>query len=161
VQFSGDEPAAAVAPFAARALKALRLAAGGHDPLAGFESCWGILLDTPRAAVPPAGGAARRGPAVGEAAGAAGGHPAAAEYGGTGRAWDYEAARAALPDFARRRVFLAGGLGPSNVRRVVTRLRPFAVDVCSGVETAPGIKDQRLLRQLFEEVLHAQAITAS
>ena len=51
---------------------------------------------------------------------------------------------------------LAGGLRPDNVRRVVATLRPFAVDVCSGVESAPGRKEPRLLRQLFEEIRNGQ-----
>lgn len=76
-------------------------------------------------------------------------------YGGTGEAWSYE-----IPLEAGRRVFLAGGLGPDNVRRAVETCRPFAVDVCSRVESAPGIKDPELLRRLFQEVQHAQAPSA-
>jgi phosphoribosylanthranilate isomerase len=76
-------------------------------------------------------------------------------YGGTGEAWSYE-----IPAAAGRRVFLAGGLGPDNVRRAVEVCRPFAVDVCSRVESAPGIKDPELLRRLFQEVQHAQAPSA-
>jgi phosphoribosylanthranilate isomerase len=76
-------------------------------------------------------------------------------YGGTGEAWSYE-----IPSAANRRVFLAGGLGPDNVRRAVAVCRPFAVDVCSRVESAPGIKDPELLLRLFQEVQHAQAPSA-
>jgi len=42
-----------------------------------------------------------------------------------------------------RRLFVAGGLAPDSVTDVVRRLRPLGVDVCSGVERAPGIKDTR------------------
>lgn len=140
LQFSGDEPPAEVAPHAARAIKALRLAPAA-DPLAGFADCWGVLFDTPRQGGRVGGGGAL-------------------DYGGTGRAWDHAAVGAALGDLSRRRIFLAGGIRPANVRGVVERLSPFAVDVCSGVESAPGRKDERLLRQLFEEVHHAQATTA-
>ena len=71
-------------------------------------------------------------------------------YGGTGEAWDYEA----VSELAGRRVFLAGGIGPDNARRAVAAARPWAIDVCSRVESAPGIKDPELLRRLFQEVRH-------
>jgi phosphoribosylanthranilate isomerase len=63
--------------------------------------------------------------------------------GGTGQTVDWR--RAAL--IARsRRIFLAGGLTPSNVGQAISEVRPFAVDVASGVESRPGIKDHGLLR---------------
>jgi len=70
-------------------------------------------------------------------------------YGGTGEAWDYGAAA----ELAGRRTFLAGGIGPDNARRAVAAARPWAIDVCSRVESAPGIKDLELLavRQLQGE----------
>lgn len=73
-------------------------------------------------------------------------------YGGTGEEWDYEAA----VGLAGRRVFLAGGIGPDNARRAVEAARPWAIDVCSRVESAPGIKDPELLRRLFQEVRHGE-----
>jgi len=57
--------------------------------------------------------------------------------GGTGRTVDPEALRGLPAD----RLFVAGGLRPDNVADVVRRVRPFAVDVASGVERAPGVKD--------------------
>ena len=64
-------------------------------------------------------------------------------HGGTGRAIDW--ARAA--EIARRcQLFLAGGLTPDNVGAAIAQVRPFAVDVASGVEAAPGIKDHDKLR---------------
>src|SRR5262249_62107133 len=57
--------------------------------------------------------------------------------GGTGVALDPERARG-LPS---ERLFVAGGLRPETVAAAVRLLRPFAVDVASGVESAPGIKD--------------------
>ncbi len=67
--------------------------------------------------------------------------------GGTGRTIDWSAAAAVA---ARRPVFLSGGLNPSNVAEAIARVRPYAVDVSSGVESAPGIKDAARLRALFE-----------
>ncbi|MHB0876839.1 MAG: phosphoribosylanthranilate isomerase [Anaerolineae bacterium] len=69
--------------------------------------------------------------------------------GGTGRLADWQAAA----DLARReRVFLAGGLTPDNVAEAVRRVRPFAVDVASGIESAPGIKDRALMGAFMEQV---------
>lgn len=58
--------------------------------------------------------------------------------GGTGRGYDYRLLRDLT---ARRRVLIAGGLTPDTVGAVVASLTPFGVDVSSGVESAPGVKD--------------------
>ena len=58
--------------------------------------------------------------------------------GGTGRTIDWQAV---APIAARRPVILAGGLKPENVGEAIALARPAGVDVSSGVETAPGIKD--------------------
>ncbi|MDH4037820.1 MAG: phosphoribosylanthranilate isomerase [Candidatus Krumholzibacteria bacterium] len=50
------------------------------------------------------------------------------------------------------RVFLAGGLTPESVRAAVATAHPFAVDVCRGVESAPGIKDAAALERFMSEV---------
>jgi phosphoribosylanthranilate isomerase len=75
------------------------------------------------------------------------------QHGGTGAtfAWDLavEASTAGLP------LVLAGGLTIDNVTEAVHRVRPFAVDVSSGVESAPGIKDPNKLRN-FIWAAHAQ-----
>jgi phosphoribosylanthranilate isomerase len=77
-----------------------------------------------------------------------------ARRGGTGRAADWDvAARVARA----RRVILAGGLDASNVRGAMARVRPFAVDVSSGVEREPGIKDPDRLRAFVESVAAADA----
>ena len=52
-------------------------------------------------------------------------------------------------------VIVAGGLNPDNVRGVIRRLRPAAVDVASGVESAPGIKDSEKMRRFFQAVQEA------
>jgi phosphoribosylanthranilate isomerase len=69
------------------------------------------------------------------------------QRGGTGRTIDWTAAAAIA---SRRRVVLAGGLSPDNVAEAVARVRPYGIDVSSGVESAPGRKDQGRLRALFE-----------
>jgi phosphoribosylanthranilate isomerase len=76
-------------------------------------------------------------------------------YGGTGAVWDYGAVSPA----AMGRLFLAGGLGPDNARRAIESVRPYAIDVCSRVESRPGIKDRELLRRLFQEVRHGETQT--
>jgi len=64
--------------------------------------------------------------------------------GGTGHTFNWELAVAAVK--LGRPVFLAGGLTPDNVADAVRRVRPFAVDVSSGVEAAPGVKDAARMR---------------
>lgn len=72
-----------------------------------------------------------------------------ARRGGTGQAVDWdEAGRLA----ERRRVVLAGGLRPENVSEAISRVRPFGLDVSSGVEDAPGEKSVEKLRRFFEGV---------
>jgi phosphoribosylanthranilate isomerase len=76
--------------------------------------------------------------------------------GGTGTTADWSmAARIA----AGHRIILAGGLRPENVREAVTRVRPAAIDVSSGVESAPGIKDSARLRALFAALEDVEAIS--
>lgn len=68
-------------------------------------------------------------------------------YGGTGARADWSgAARLA----AARRTILAGGVNPENVAEAVATVRPFGIDVSSGVEDAPGIKNPERIRALFE-----------
>jgi phosphoribosylanthranilate isomerase len=71
------------------------------------------------------------------------------QRGGTGSAWDWDAAAALV---ASRRVFVAGGLHPGNVGEVVRRLRPHGVDVSSGVESAVRVKDAERVRAFVQAV---------
>ncbi|HSL23412.1 MAG TPA: phosphoribosylanthranilate isomerase [Vicinamibacterales bacterium] len=70
--------------------------------------------------------------------------------GGTGLAIDWELAAAAA---ANRRIVLAGGLKAENVATAIAMVRPYAVDVSSGVESAPGIKDEARIRAFVDAVL--------
>lgn len=58
---------------------------------------------------------------------------------------------------AGQRVILAGGLTPSNVGRAISIVRPFAVDVSSGVESAPGVKDPARIKDFVAAVRAADA----
>jgi phosphoribosylanthranilate isomerase len=75
---------------------------------------------------------------------------AGAAHGGAGASFDWDWAHA-VP---RERLIVAGGLTPENVAVAVRALRPFAVDVASGVESAPGVKDAARMAAL---VAHAKA----
>lgn len=69
--------------------------------------------------------------------------------GGTGRTCDWElAARAA----GTARIILAGGLNPANVAEAIAEVDPFGVDVSSGVELRPGVKDHALMRDFARAV---------
>ncbi len=91
--------------------------------LEGYEDVWGVLVD------------AR--------------HPRL--YGGSGESWRFESLRE-LEVQLPRRTFIAGGLGPGNVRAAIAAARPYGIDLCSGVEAEPGKKDPELLKRLFEEI---------
>jgi len=130
LQFSGDEEPGEIARWAPRAIKVFRTAGDpGTAALAPYGDAWALLFD------------ARSG------GGSAG-------YGGTGLAWPFGSVAA----IARaRRIFVAGGIRPGNARRAAADSGAAAIDVCSGVESAPGIKDPERLARLFEEVRNGQA----
>lgn len=96
-----------------------------------------------------------------DAAAAFGAHPQASGFlldshvpggqGGSGRVFDW----AQVPRDANRPIILAGGLSCDNVGSAVRRVRPYAVDVSSGIESAPGIKDMYRMRRFVEEVQRA------
>jgi phosphoribosylanthranilate isomerase len=117
VQLHGAEDPAFCSRFAARAIRAVRVAAAADlDALARYDAPL-FLLDAPDP--------------------------------GSGRRFDWELARSAHA-FGRP-FFLAGGLTPDNVAAAVAATRPFGVDVASGVESAPGIKDIDKMRRFIEE----------
>jgi phosphoribosylanthranilate isomerase len=67
-------------------------------------------------------------------------------YGGSGRQFDWQLARALA---ARRPIILAGGLRPDNVAEAVAAVKPYAVDVSSGVERSPGRKDHEKVAEFI------------
>jgi phosphoribosylanthranilate isomerase len=71
------------------------------------------------------------------------------QYGGTGRTTDWDAARRAA---TKHRIILAGGLKVENVAAAVRIVRPYGIDVASGVESKPGKKDHGRLREFIQEV---------
>ena len=72
--------------------------------------------------------------------------------GGTGRTIDWTTAAAVA---ARRRTILSGGLHAGNVREAIAQVNPHMIDVSSGVESAPGVKDAGKLQAFFAAVAAA------
>jgi len=73
--------------------------------------------------------------------------------GGTGKTFDWRVARRAAQ---RQKLFLAGGLTAENIGEAIRAVRPFGVDVCSGVESRPGKKSAVRLKALMKSVREAQ-----
>jgi len=72
------------------------------------------------------------------------------EHGGTGRTFDWDLA-VAFQKRTDRPVILSGGLTPENVAEAIRAVQPYAVDVSSGVEAAPGRKDHAKLRDFIRQ----------
>ena len=70
-------------------------------------------------------------------------------HGGTGKTFDWNLA---LPVKKMGPVILAGGLTPRNILQAVRQVRPYGVDVCSGVEKSPGIKDLEKVRAFLKNI---------
>jgi phosphoribosylanthranilate isomerase len=119
LQLHGDEDLETLGLLPRRALKAVRVGPGfqAEDALRHQGRAAGLLLDTRIEGAPP---------------------------GGTGRSFDWSLAR----DVRERATYLvlAGGLTPENVAEAVAAVKPDAVDVSSGVESAPGRKDPQKVR---------------
>ncbi|HXY25857.1 MAG TPA: phosphoribosylanthranilate isomerase [Candidatus Acidoferrum sp.] len=128
VQLHGDEPPEAVAELArsAHVIKAFRLET--DFPLATLDEYPGVFAYL--------FDGANRG-----------------QYGGTGRTTDWDVARRAAQS---HRIILAGGLKVENVAAAVRIVRPYGIDVASGVEAEPGKKDHGLLREFIQEVRRAE-----
>jgi len=73
-------------------------------------------------------------------------------HGGTGIVHDWRISEKIRKNVGPRRLILAGGLNPSNVQEAIRRVRPYAVDVSTGVESSPGIKDHEKIASFIENV---------
>lgn len=71
------------------------------------------------------------------------------QYGGTGLLSDWSKAKAAAK---YGRVILAGGLHPENIEDALLAVQPYAIDLNSGLESKPGIKDHQLLEKAFQTI---------
>jgi len=78
------------------------------------------------------------------------------QRGGTGRTWDWDLARELLEN---RKVFIAGGLEPGNVGKVVSSYKPYGVDVSSGVEASLRVKDPDKVRAFVHAVRLAEVLS--
>ena len=72
------------------------------------------------------------------------------QYGGTGRVHDWTLSRQIKEAVAPLPVILAGGLKPENVKEAILMVQPYAVDVASGVELRPAVKDHEKIRAFVE-----------
>lgn len=124
IQLHGDESPETCAEFMPRAIKALRIR--GDSIPEQIEKYRGnvkaILLDT----------YSKR------------------AAGGTGKTFNWDLA-IRIKAFGIP-VILAGGLGPLNIEEAISKVRPYAVDVNSGIEESPGKKNYRLMKELFEKI---------
>ncbi len=122
VQLHGEEsPELASAVGKEKVIKAFRIKDKEPSIEESWKACYAVLLDT-----------------FSEKA-----------YGGTGKSFDWKLGKAVVEKGFK--VFLSGGLTPSNVREAILRVRPFAVDVSSGVEKEPGIKDKMKVELFIKE----------
>ena len=70
------------------------------------------------------------------------------KYGGTGITFDWN-----IIGHIGKRIFLAGGINPDNAADAI-KLGVYGIDVCSGIEAEPGIKDHKKMKKLFENIHH-------
>jgi phosphoribosylanthranilate isomerase len=147
VQLHGDEPDEVLDRFAPRALRALRAQPASATPPApgGSEVTGSHHRVGPRPLRWRSFGPDRRLVAwILDA-------PAGARYGGTGESWDWTEARA-LVAASVSPVLIAGGIRRGVARAALLASGAAGVDVASGVESAPGVKDAERMRRLIEEV---------
>jgi phosphoribosylanthranilate isomerase len=71
------------------------------------------------------------------------------QWGGTGKTFDWRIAKRVNQ---RTKIFLAGGMTPENVGAAIRTAKPYAIDVCSGVEASPGKKDAKRLKAFMRAV---------
>jgi phosphoribosylanthranilate isomerase len=134
LQFHGDETPAECASYRRPFLRALRVTPGLDllDFARRFSEAQGLLLDA---------------------------HVEG--FGGGGKAFDWSLVPAELSAESRRRLVLSGGLHAGNVCDGILRVRPWAVDVSSGVESSRGVKDAAAIRRFCDAVREADARIAA
>ena len=120
LQFHGDEPPGFCQKFAAKSIKAIRMRDVSALALAAEYDVDALLLDT----------------------------YTDSERGGTGKTFDWSLAIKAKE--IGPPIILSGGLATVNVQEAIRKVRPYAVDVSSGVEREPGRKDPEKLRRFIE-----------
>jgi len=129
-QLSGDETIQEVSKFGGRAFKAVR--SGGH------QTFMQIGVTYLQREVPPALLIDATSPGL---------------YGGSGRLADWKEAA----ELSRQApILLAGGLSPSNVAQAIQAVQPWGVDVASGIETTPGVKDKIKMIDFIQAVREQQ-----
>ncbi|MBA2710586.1 MAG: phosphoribosylanthranilate isomerase [Tatlockia sp.] len=69
-------------------------------------------------------------------------------HGGTGKTFNWEF----IPKHVKKPLVLAGGLNAANVEAALKMCSPYAVDVCSGVESSPGVKDHKKMKEFVEAI---------
>jgi phosphoribosylanthranilate isomerase len=123
LQFHGDEPPGFCQKFPAKSIKVIRVRDEDSLRAAAEYDVDALLLDT----------------------------YTDAERGGTGKTFDWSLAIKAKETLAPP-IILSGGLTTTNVQEAIRKVRPYAVDVSSGVEREPGKKDPEKLRRFIELV---------
>ena len=131
LQFHGEESPQFCAQFGVPWIKAMRVKSGAREVdlleyLRPFSGAMAWLLDS---------------------------HVEA--YGGVGERFDWSLVPAALRNHGDKPLVLSGGLAPDNVGEAVRRVRPWGVDVSTGVESAKGIKDAAKIAAFIAEVRNA------
>jgi phosphoribosylanthranilate isomerase len=140
VQLHGDEPPEFLREL--RPLAIMRAVRVDHDlsPVASYLAACHRLMALPRLLLVDA---ARGG-----------------QYGGTGMTLDWTLLAAHRQQLGGMPLVLAGGLSPDNVACAIAHMRPWAVDVASGVETAPGVKSPELVQKFVDAALGALRLAA-
>jgi phosphoribosylanthranilate isomerase len=123
LQFHGDEPPGFCQKFSAKSIKAIRVRDENSIRMAAEYDVDALLLDS----------------------------YTDAERGGTGKTFDWSLAVKAK-ELLSPPIILSGGLTTANVQEAIRKVRPYAVDVSSGVERDPGKKDPEKLRRFIEVV---------